>query len=57
MKMTMIVAGALILAGLGLGIHGRHADSKAPAIGSPAPDFTLNSQDSKPVSLPDFKGK
>jgi thioredoxin-dependent peroxiredoxin len=57
MKITLIVVGALLLIGMGLGIRGLHADSKAPAIGSPAPDFTLNSQEAKPVSLHDFKGK
>jgi thioredoxin-dependent peroxiredoxin len=57
MKITLIVVGALLLTGLGLGISRLHADSKAPAIGSPAPDFTLNSQEAKPVSLHDFKGK
>lgn len=30
---------------------------KAPRAGTSAPDFTLNSQDSKPVSLRDFRGK
>ena len=30
---------------------------KGPAVGSPAPDFTLNSQDGNPVSLHDFRGK
>lgn len=34
-----------------------HAGDKAPAVGSAAPDFTLNSQDGKPISLHDFKGK
>jgi len=57
MKMTKIAVGALLLAVLGLGIRGLYADSKAPAVGSPAPDFTLNSQESKAVSLHDFKGK
>jgi peroxiredoxin Q/BCP len=33
------------------------AGDNAPAVGSPAPDFTLNSQEGKPVSLHDFKGK
>jgi thioredoxin-dependent peroxiredoxin len=33
------------------------AGDKALAVGSAAPDFTLNSQDGKPVSLHDFKGK
>jgi len=57
MKTTIIVVGAVLLAALGLGIHGMRADSKAPAVGSPAPDFTLNSQEAKPVSLHDYKGK
>jgi thioredoxin-dependent peroxiredoxin len=56
MKVTKIAVGLLLLAGLGLGIRALHADSKAPAVGSTAPDFTLNSQESKAVSLHDFKG-
>jgi len=35
----------------------RGADSKIPAVGAAAPDFTLTSQDGTPVSLHDFKGK
>jgi len=57
MKTTKIVVGLLLLAASGLGIRRLHADSKAPAVGTTAPDFTLNSQESKPVSLHDFKGK
>jgi peroxiredoxin Q/BCP len=35
-----------------------HADAQAiPAVGSMAPDFTLNSQEDKPISLHDFRGK
>jgi peroxiredoxin Q/BCP len=35
-----------------------HADDQTvPTIGSLAPDFTLDSQEGKPISLHDFKGK
>jgi len=57
MKIAVIVIGVLLLVGLGLGLRAMLADSKAPAIGSQAPDFTLSSQESKPVSLHDFRGK
>jgi peroxiredoxin Q/BCP len=57
MKMTKIAVGVLVLAGLGFGMRAVRADGKAPTVGSPAPDFTLNSQEAKPVSLHDFKGK
>jgi thioredoxin-dependent peroxiredoxin len=57
MKIAKIVVGVVLLAVLALGIRGLYADSKAPAVGTAAPDFTLNSQESKPVSLHDFKGK
>jgi thioredoxin-dependent peroxiredoxin len=36
---------------------GVRAGDKGPAVGSVAPDFTLNSQESKSISLHDFKGK
>ena len=35
----------------------RADDSKMPAVGQMAPDFTLNSQEDKPVTLSQFKGK
>ena len=31
--------------------------SSTPTAGSPAPDFTLPSQDGSPVSLKDYRGK
>jgi peroxiredoxin Q/BCP len=57
LKMIKIAVAVLLLGGLSWGIRGVRADGKAPAVGSPAPDFTLNSQEAKPVSLHDFKGK
>ena len=44
-----------IASAIGVGISS--AASGAPAVGATAPDFTLNSQESKSVSLHDFKGK
>src|SRR5271155_4193975 len=57
--MKFVWIGVVIVAVLAIavGIRSVRAGDKAPAVGSPAPDFTLNSQDGKPVSLHDFKGK
>jgi thioredoxin-dependent peroxiredoxin len=35
----------------------RADDQPVPTVGSMAPDFTLDSQEGKPISLHDFKGK
>jgi thioredoxin-dependent peroxiredoxin len=56
MKIKILLA-VLFVAVLSFGLRAMHADSKAPAVGTAAPDFTLNSQESKPVSLHDYKGK
>jgi thioredoxin-dependent peroxiredoxin len=48
---VVLVGGAAVLA------MNLRAGDKAPAVGTDAPDFTLNSQDGKAVSLHDFRGK
>jgi thioredoxin-dependent peroxiredoxin len=52
----LFFAVALVIA-VAVGYRAVRAGDKAPAVGSAAPDFTLNSQENKPVSLHDFKGK
>jgi thioredoxin-dependent peroxiredoxin len=56
MIFVLITVIAVILVAA-VGYRAVHAGDKAPAVGSTAPDFTLNSQENKPVSLHDFKGK
>jgi thioredoxin-dependent peroxiredoxin len=40
-----------------VGYRAVHAADSAPAAGTTAPDFTLNSQEGTPVNLHDFRGK
>ena len=54
MAIGAIVAAAALLAIISANLRG---GDKAPTVGTPAPDFKLNSQEGKPVSLHDFKGK
>jgi len=49
-----IVVGVALVAVLATKLRG---GDKTPAVGTVAPDFTLHSQEGKPVSLHDFKGK
>ena len=51
-----IIVVVLLLVGLVAARASRSA-AKAPALGTPAPNFTLNAQDGKPVSLQDFRGQ
>jgi peroxiredoxin Q/BCP len=46
-----------VFAIVGLLVFAARAGDKAPAVGTAAPDFTLNSQEGKAISLHDFKGK
>lgn len=58
MRMLLIIATAAVaVIGLTILTKALRAGDKAPAVGSAAPDFTLNSQAGAPVSLHDFKGK
>src|SRR3979411_1333340 len=52
--MALIVVAALAVASA---VGFTSAASGAPGVGAVAPDFTLKSQENKPVSLHDFKGK
>src|SRR2546430_11276346 len=57
MKMIGIfVAVFVLLIGIAV-VRAMRTGGKAPSSGATAPDFTLNSQDGKPLSLHDFKGK
>jgi thioredoxin-dependent peroxiredoxin len=57
MKMIWIfVAVILLLVGFAV-LRAMGTGKKAPSSGTPAPDFTLNSQDGKPLSLRDLRGK
>ena len=52
-KTSVAIAVLVIASAIGLSATA----SNAPAVGTAAPDFTLNSQENKAVSLHDFKGK
>jgi thioredoxin-dependent peroxiredoxin len=57
MKMMWIfVAVILLLVGFAV-LSAMGTGKKAPSSGTAAPDFTLNSQDGKPLSLRDLRGK
>src|SRR6267143_2438717 len=57
MKMIWIFVVVIVLL-LGFAVvRAMSTGKKAPASGTSAPDFTLNSQDGKPLSLHDLRGK
>jgi peroxiredoxin Q/BCP len=57
MKMIWIFAVAIVLVVGVAVVRAMRTGEKAPSSGTPAPDFTLNSQDGKPLSLRDLRGK
>jgi thioredoxin-dependent peroxiredoxin len=57
MKMMGILIGVIVLLAVVVVVRAMQTGGQAPSAGTPAPDFTLNSQDGKPVSLRDFRGK
>lgn len=57
MKMIWVIVAVFVLL-LGFAVvRATSTGKKAPASGTPAPDFTLNSQDGKPLSLHDLRGR
>jgi peroxiredoxin len=57
-RFTMFGMAAAALLAAGLVMHAGAAEPASSAkIGAPAPQFTLDSQDGKPVSLTDYAGK
>src|SRR5271157_2741557 len=56
----MLIVAVAVIAVIGIVVlysFTARAEDKAPAVGSAAPDFTLNNQEGKAISLHDFKGK
>jgi thioredoxin-dependent peroxiredoxin len=57
MKMIGIIITVAVLFVAVVVVRAMRTGEKAPPAGAPAPDFSVNSQEGKPVSLRDFKGK
>lgn len=57
MKMFAILAAIVAVFVAVVVVRAKHIGARAPSSGMLAPDFTLNSQDGKPLSLRDLRGK
>jgi len=57
MKMIAIFAAVVAVLVAAMVVRARHIGAKAPSSGMPAPEFTLNSQGGKPLSLRELRGK
>ena len=55
--LIVVSAVVAVIAFFAVWIFSARAGDKTPAVGSAAPDFTLNNQEGKAISLHDFKGK
>ena len=54
----MWIIAAIVVGAIAVVVGSQLLSAKsAPAVGSPAPDFTLSSQEEKSVSLKDYRGK
>lgn len=57
MKMVIIFLAVVVLLVIAVAVLASRSGRNAPATGTLAPDFTLNAEDGKPLSLRDFRGK
>src|SRR5450631_534906 len=56
-RLISVILACVVVLAVAVVYRVARAGDKAPAVGTAAPDFTLNSQENKAVSLHDFKGK
>jgi peroxiredoxin Q/BCP len=57
MKMLAFIIAAIVLFAIFIVVRASCTGEKSPTSGTPAPEFTLNSQDGNPLRLQDFRGK